>query len=149
MCARDPGRWSATLTLGLLQDRRSSPQWKFSRPDTASAGGRAHFLSSAGQFVTNVMDVDLVWSVVWTTNCTVLRADVVEMADVRMIQRGNGAGFALKALLEFGIVGEMSGENLDGDSAIEARVFRPVDFSHTAGAERGLNFVRPEFSARR
>ena len=71
------------------------------------------------------------------------------MADVRMIQRGNGAGFALKTLLEFGIVGEMSGENLDGDSAIEARVFRPVDFSHTAGAERGLNFVRPEFSARR
>ena len=51
----------------------------------------------------------------------VLRAYVVEMADMWMIQRGNGAGFALETLLEFGIVGEMSRENLDSDSAIEAR----------------------------
>ena len=70
------------------------------------------------------------------------------MADMWMIQRGNGAGFALETLLEFGIVGEMSRENLDSYSAIEARVFRPVDFSHTAGAERGLNFVRSKFRAR-
>ncbi len=34
-----------------------------------AAGGRAHFLSSAGQFVSKVMEVDLVWSAVWTTNC--------------------------------------------------------------------------------
>jgi len=33
-----------------------------------AAGGRAHFLSSAGQFVSKVMEVDLVWSAVWTTN---------------------------------------------------------------------------------
>jgi hypothetical protein len=33
------------------------------RSAQASAGDKAHFLSSAGQFVTNVMDVDLVWSV--------------------------------------------------------------------------------------
>ena len=78
----------------------------------------------------------------------VLRADVVEMADVRMIQRGNGAGFALETLLEFGIGGEMSGENLDGNGAIEARVFRAVDLAHAAGAERGLNFVGTEFCAR-
>jgi hypothetical protein len=37
--------------------------------DTASTAGRAHFLSSAGQFVSKVMEVDLVWSAVWTTNC--------------------------------------------------------------------------------
>lgn len=79
---------------------------------------------------------------------TVLRAYVVEMADVRMIQRGNGAGFALKTLLEFGIVGEVSGENLDGDNAIEARVFRAVDLSHAAGAERCLNLIRTQLYAR-
>jgi hypothetical protein len=35
---------------------------------------------------------------------------VVEMADVWMIQRGNGTSFALERLLEFGIGGEMSGD---------------------------------------
>ena len=44
---------------------------------------------------------------------------------------------------------KMLWENLDRHCAVEARVFRPVDFSHTASAERVLNFVRPEFSARR
>ncbi len=78
----------------------------------------------------------------------VLRADVVEMADVWMIQRGNGTSFALETLLEFRIGGKMSGENLDGNGAIEARVFRAVDLAHTAGAEWGLNFVGPEFCAR-
>ena len=79
---------------------------------------------------------------------TVLRADVVEMADVRMIQRGNGAGFALETLLKFGIVGEMSGENLDGNGAIEARVFRAVHLAHAAGAERRLNFIGAKSRAR-
>ncbi len=38
-------------------------------PDTLAARGKAHFLSSVGQLVSKVMEVDLVWSVVWTTNC--------------------------------------------------------------------------------
>src|SRR5579872_657210 len=79
---------------------------------------------------------------------TVLRADVVEMANVRMIQRGNGAGFALKTLLKLGSVGEVSGENLDGHEAIEARVFRAVDLSHAAGAQRRLNFIGTKPGAR-
>jgi hypothetical protein len=70
------------------------------------------------------------------------------MADVRMIQRGNGAGFALKTLLEFGIVGEVSGENLDRNNAIEARVFRAVYLPHAAGTQRGLNFIGAKPGAR-
>jgi hypothetical protein len=42
----------------------------------------------------------------------------------------------------------MSGENLDGNSAIEAGVLRAVDLAHTAGPERRLNFVGPKFCAR-
>ena len=34
----------------------------------------------------------------------------------------------------------MRGENLDGDSAIEASVARTVDFAHAARAERVLDF---------
>src|SRR6202041_55748 len=54
----------------------------------------------------------------------VLRADIVEMADVRMIQRGKGTGFTHETLLEFGIGREMSEENLDGNRPIKARVLR-------------------------
>jgi hypothetical protein len=67
---------------------------------------------------------------------------------VAMIQGRNATRFAVEALLEFGIGGEMSGENLDGDDAIEARVFRAVNLAHAAGAEWRLNFVGPKFCAR-
>src|SRR5579872_939136 len=46
-------------------------------------------------------------------------------------------------------MGEMLGKNFDGDRAIEARVARAVHFAHSAGAERRLNFIGPEFRSRR
>ena len=45
----------------------------------------------------------------------VLGADVVQRADIRVLQRRNGPRFALHALFQFGIGGEMGGKNLDGD----------------------------------
>ena len=53
---------------------------------------------------------------------SVLVADVVEGADVGMIQAGNGFCFALESLAQFGAVREMIGQNFDGDDAIEAGV---------------------------
>jgi len=41
----------------------------FQRVLQKAAGGGTHFLNAAGQFVNKVMEVDLVWSVVCTTNC--------------------------------------------------------------------------------
>ena len=77
----------------------------------------------------------------------VLMAGVVEGADVRMVQAGDGFCFAVEALAQFGAVGEMSGKNLDGDDAIEARIAGLVHFAHSARADRGDNFVRAEFCA--
>ena len=77
----------------------------------------------------------------------VLFADVVELADVGMIQGRDGAGFAFEACVRFGFFGEMFGENLDGDGAVEAGVARAVDFAHAACAEAGLNFVGAELGA--
>ncbi len=54
---------------GLEKVCSSSAKWKYFSLDTAAAVGRAHFLSSAGQLVSKVMEVDLVWSAVWTTKC--------------------------------------------------------------------------------
>jgi len=67
----DPGTPSpfSFLSAGLVLHCPYDRVFQTPSTDTASAGSRAHFLSSTGQFVSNVMDVDLVWSVVWTTNC--------------------------------------------------------------------------------
>lgn len=46
-----------------------------------------------------------------------------------------------------GILGKMFRQDLDGDNAVEATVSSAVNFAHTAGAERGKNFVRTEFCA--
>ena len=64
----------------------------------------------------------------------VLVADVVEGADVRMIQAGDGASFALESLAQFGAVRKMRGQNLDRDDAIEARVAGAVHLAHPARA---------------
>jgi hypothetical protein len=73
-----------------------------------------------------------------------LLPDVVDGADMRMIQRGNGPSLALEPLLQFGMAGDMSGERLDGDGSIEARVSGFVDLAHAARAERRLDLVRAE-----
>ena len=59
-------------------------------------------------------------------------ADVVDAADVRMVQRGDRTSFALETGPQFGIVGDLAGQDLDGDSAIEARIPCPIDLAHAA-----------------
>src|SRR5438105_1020685 len=66
-----------------------------------------------------------------------------------MRQCRDGLGLALETQQRFGILGELFGENFDGDIAIEAKVACPVDFTHTSGANRGKNFIRAETSAGR
>ena len=73
----------------------------------------------------------------------VLMAGVVERADVGMIQAGDGFCFAVEALAQFRAVGEMSGKNLDGDDAVEARIAGLVHLAHSARTDCGENFVRP------
>ena len=56
-------------------------------------------------------------------------------------------GFAVEAIAELRIVGELGGKDFDGDDAIEARVARLVDLAHTAGSDGGDDFIRAESSA--
>ena len=74
----------------------------------------------------------------------VLTADVVERADVRVVERGDRAGFALEPLAELRVAGEVRRQDLDRDGAIETRVARLVDLAHPARAERRHDFVRTE-----
>ena len=68
-------------------------------------------------------------------------ADVMESADVRMIQAGNGASFALEPLSQFRTISKMRRQNLDGDNAVEAGILGAVNLTHPARANTGEDFV--------
>jgi hypothetical protein len=72
------------------------------------------------------------------------RADVVDRHDVGMRERGDRLRFTLEPRGALGIGGEELGQDLDRDRAIEPRVARLVDLTHTAGAERTQDFVGTE-----
>ena len=78
----------------------------------------------------------------------VLRTDVVQRADVGMIQGRDRACLALHALFQFGVGGQMIGENLDGDVASEAGVAGAVHLAHSTSAQWRLNFVGAKLAAR-
>ncbi len=79
---------------------------------------------------------------------TVLMADVVERANIGMVQRRDGSRFALETLPGFGVFGKMLGKNLDCNGAVESRVPGAIHFAHSARPKRRLNLVRPKFRAR-
>ena len=66
-----------------------------------------------------------------------------------MIQRGNGAPFALDAVTEIGLAREVAAEHLDRDSAAQASVAREVDLGHAALAELSLDAVGSQRFAHR
>ena len=65
----------------------------------------------------------------------VLLADVVNGADVGMVQGGGGLGFALEAGEGLRVAGNFFGQEFQGDEAMQARVFGFVDDAHAAAAE--------------
>ena len=65
----------------------------------------------------------------------VVGADIVERADIGVIERCHGAGFTLEAVAEFG------GGDFDGDGAVEARIAGLVDLAHAARSEQIQNLV--------
>ena len=68
-------------------------------------------------------------------------ADLVDLADVGMVQGGGGFGFAQKALLGGGVGFEVFGEEFQGDVALEHRVAGEVHLTHAAGADLPSDLV--------
>jgi hypothetical protein len=68
-------------------------------------------------------------------------ADVVQRADVRMIQRRDRARFTVEAVAQLRIGRERRWQNFDRDRAIEPRVARPIHFAHPARANERDDFV--------
>ena len=70
-------------------------------------------------------------------------ADVVERADIRVGDAGDGAGFVAEPFDSAARrVHELAREQLDGDRPIESRIARTVDFTHAPGTERCQDLER-------
>ena len=69
--------------------------------------------------------------------------DVVQRADVRMVERGDGAGLPLEA------VAEAFGRHLDCDVPAEAGIARAIHRSHAAGSECADDLVGAQSGPRR
>ena len=67
--------------------------------------------------------------------------EAVDRGDVRMIQRGQHARFALEPTRRSGSEANAAGQDLDRDVACEPRVARAIDFAHAAGAEKGVDAI--------
>ena len=71
-----------------------------------------------------------------------LVAHVVQRADVGVGQGGYRLGLAVEALPQSRVAGQVRGQDLDGDGALQASVAGAVHLTHAAGAGRGLDLVR-------
>ena len=77
----------------------------------------------------------------------VLCANVVEHADVWVIERRDRARLLLEPAPALGIRGGALRQHLDGNGAAQAGVDGPVNLAHAARADGGLDFVGPEPNA--
>jgi hypothetical protein len=77
---------------------------------------------------------------------TVVRADIVDGEDVRMVEGAGNPGLLLEAAEPLGI-GDFLGENLDRDLALQARVTGAVDLAHAPRSEPPHDLVRAESKA--
>ena len=65
----------------------------------------------------------------------VVLSDFVDGADVGMVQRGGGTGFASKSLQGLRVVRKFVGKKFQGDEAPELGVFSFVNYAHPAAAQ--------------
>ena len=74
-------------------------------------------------------------------------ADIVQRADVRMIERRQAARFTLEPLLVLRRRSDDRRHHFDRDDAVEAGIAGFEHLAHSAGAKRRQDFVRSEARA--
>jgi hypothetical protein len=77
----------------------------------------------------------------------VLGSDVVQSADVGMVQVRDGAGFAFEASSGLDVGRDLWKQNLDGHPATESYILCSVHFTHAACAKKGVEAIRADFGA--
>ena len=74
-------------------------------------------------------------------------ANVVERADVGMVEPRDGPGLAFETLTRGLILSDVWREDFDGDRPSEAGVRGSVHLAHSTGANGADDFIRTESSA--
>src|SRR5439155_23089118 len=77
----------------------------------------------------------------------VLLADVVQRADMGMIEGGDCAGFAIESIAELRVARQPGRQDFNRDDAIQARIAGAIDFAHPAGPNGRKDLVRAEAGA--
>ena len=72
----------------------------------------------------------------------------VDGDDVRVIEGGDGAGFAREAFEPRRIAGHVGRQHLERDVAAEPRIVRAIHLAHAACAERGDDLIRADAGSR-
>jgi hypothetical protein len=67
--------------------------------------------------------------------------NLVDCADVRVVQRGRSLGFPLETAEGLCVVSEFVRKEFQGDVAAELQVFRLIDHTHTPAADPAENAV--------
>src|SRR5712691_3926853 len=75
---------------------------------------------------------------------SVLMADVVEGADVRVRDARDHSRLAVETLADLGVRGKMGRKDFDRHDAVEARVLGSIDLSHASCTDRRQDLVGPE-----
>jgi len=75
-------------------------------------------------------------------------ANVMNCADIRVIESGGGLGFAAEPTQGLRIFGELLGEEFRGDEAIQARVLCFVYYSHSAACRASRRCGNARWSGR-
>ena len=75
----------------------------------------------------------------------VVITDVVEDADVLVLEACYRPRFSLETLFQLGLVGQMRAQSLEGNNAVQPRVVRFIHLAHPASAKQREHFVGAEF----
>ena len=123
------------IFAGLMSRWTMPPAWAASRASAISmpsAECHLQFQRTPGDPVLERHAVQVLHD---QEGAAVVLADVVDGADVGMIQGGGCLGLAAEALQSLMILGEVVGEKFESDEAAEAGVLGFVDDAHSAAAK--------------
>ena len=67
----------------------------------------------------------------------IARFDIEQRADIRMVQRGDGAGFVLEAGAHIFTLGDATRQQHDGGGTVEPCVAGLVDLAHSVCSDGG------------
>jgi hypothetical protein len=73
-----------------------------------------------------------------------VQANVVDVENVGVVEGARGLGLPLEAVQPIRVCGDLLGQDLDRDLAIETGIASAVDLAHTSGSQRSQDLVRAE-----